>query len=147
VEVSDLGKSGRWDLLAFAKKARSRLADLCPDVIYSFLTPANLTAAGLRRFLPTHRLVWSVRASNLSTYGPMIGLSMAVERRLAYVPDLIVANSEAGCRDAIARGFPAAKMCVVRTASIRRRWRSPPRMRARARVRRWHSRPTKLRSA
>jgi glycosyltransferase involved in cell wall biosynthesis len=113
VEVSDLGKSGRWDLLAFAKKARSRLADLCPDVIYSFLTPANLTAAGLRRFLPTHRLVWSVRASNLSTYGPMIGLSMAVERRLANVPDLIVANSEAGRRDAIARGFPAAKMCVV----------------------------------
>ena len=115
VEVSDLGKSGRWDLLAFANKARSRLIHLRPDVIYSFLTPANLTAAGLRRFLPEHRLVWSVRASNLdfSAYGPMIGLTMAVERRLAHVPDLIVANSEAGRRDAVARGFPAAKMCVV----------------------------------
>jgi glycosyltransferase involved in cell wall biosynthesis len=115
VEVSDLGKSGRWDLLAFAKRARSRLADLRPDVVYSFLTPANLTAAGLRRFLPEHRLVWSVRASNLdfSAYGPMIGLTMAVERRLSRVPDLIVANSEAGRRDAVARGFPATKMCVV----------------------------------
>jgi glycosyltransferase involved in cell wall biosynthesis len=115
VQVSDLGKSGPWDLLAFAKKARSRLADLRPDVIYSFLTPANLTAAGLRWFLPEHRLVWSVRASNLdfSAYGPMVGLTTAVERRLSHVPDLIVANSEAGRRDAIARGFPAAKMCVV----------------------------------
>jgi glycosyltransferase involved in cell wall biosynthesis len=115
VRVSDLGKSGRWDLLPFAKKARSRLADLRPDVIYSFLTPANLTAAGLRRFLPAHRLVWSVRASNLdySDYGSMIGLTMAVERRLSNIPDLIVANSESGRRDAVARGFPAAKTCVV----------------------------------
>jgi glycosyltransferase involved in cell wall biosynthesis len=137
VEVSDLGKSGRWDLLAFAKRARSHLADLRPDVIYSFLTPANLTAAGLRRFLPQHRLVWSVRASDLdfSAYGPMIGFTMAVERRLSHVPDLIVANSEAGRRDAVARGFPAAKMCVVPngidTAALTL---TTPDMRARARA-------------
>src|SRR5437763_6063744 len=115
VKVSDLGKLGRWDLLRFANRARSRLADLRPDVIYSFLTPANLAAAGLRRFLPAHRLVWSVRASDLdySAYSPLIGLTMAVERRLSNVPDLIVANYEAGRRDAVARGVPAAKLCVI----------------------------------
>src|ERR671932_309783 len=65
VTLLPLGKRGRWDGLPFLRRVRAEIARLRPDVIYSFLTPANLLTAALRPLLPRHKLVWGFRASDL----------------------------------------------------------------------------------
>jgi glycosyltransferase involved in cell wall biosynthesis len=113
VRFVSLGKRGRWDVLPFLRRLRAEVAHLAPDVVYSFLTPANLLTAALR-FLP-HRLVWGFRASDLELrhYDPVFRLATGLERRLAGTADLVITNSEAARRDALARGLAARRLEVV----------------------------------
>jgi glycosyltransferase involved in cell wall biosynthesis len=57
---------------------------------------------------PKLKLAWGVRASdvNLARYDWLMGLTYWLERRFSYCPNLIIANSEAGRRYAVSRGFP-----------------------------------------
>lgn len=115
VDIHDLRKGGRWDTAGFLR----RLADLIrrerPDALYAFLGTPNIMAALLRPFTPMGRLAWSIRASNmdLRKYGSAARASYALERRLSGVPDVIIANSHAGMRHAVANGFPEAHIVVV----------------------------------
>lgn len=115
VPIIDLRKRGRWDLFPFSVRTMRAIRDFGPDVIYSFLGGANLIAALARPFMLPTKLVWSIRASDmdLSKYDWLQGVGYAVERRLARKADLIIANSHAGSRIAIANGFPARTVMVV----------------------------------
>lgn len=115
IPIIDLKKRGRWDILGFIMLARQRLRKQQPDVLYSFLGGANIVAAAMRIGMPQVKLIWSIRASNvdLSKYDWLHRVSYRFERLLSGAPDLIIANSYAGRRHAVANGFPAERIEVV----------------------------------
>lgn len=109
-----LGKKGRWDIQALWR-LRCQIHQVMPDVIYTFLPAANALLAAMRPLLPFHRLVWGVRASNpdLTRYDNLTRCIFAAESGLSSIPSLIIANSEAGRRHAVERGFPPQRLKVV----------------------------------
>ncbi len=115
VETVSLGKRGRWDVIPWLWRFVRRLRRQQPDVIYGFLPVANLLTLVARVALPGTPLVWGVRASGLDPGkdDPLSRLVHGLERRFAPFADLVIANSQAGARHAIAGGFPAAKLRVV----------------------------------
>lgn len=115
VAIIDLGKSGRWDMIGFARRLRRAIADARPDVLYCFGDDANIVTGLLHRFLGGTKLVWSVRASDmdLSHYSWAHRLGYKLERSLSRSADLIISNSKAGSRFAVSNGFPAASIEVV----------------------------------
>lgn len=116
IAIVDLGKAKRWDLVNFLARTALTLKRLRPDIVYSFLGGANIVAAALRPLLPTTHLVWSIRASNmdLGRYDWTHRLGYRIERAMSGIPDLIIANSSAGRDFARGKGFPAARIRVIR---------------------------------
>ena len=115
VQLIDLRKRGRWDLIGFWRRLRRSIRQSRPDVIYSFLGGANVFSALVHPFVPRAGLVWSIRASDmdLAHYGWAHRLAYAVECRLSSAADLIISNSAAGMRFAVANGFPPSRIDVV----------------------------------
>jgi glycosyltransferase involved in cell wall biosynthesis len=115
VNLHTIEKRGRWHIASFMLRLARSLAELRPDVIYSFLPVPNVLAGLFRLAARRHGLVWSLRASELQAaqYDRLSRLALRLEAVLAHVPDLIIANSEAGRRSAIARGFPRERVAVV----------------------------------
>lgn len=128
VPVSDLGKQGRWDVVAFAFRLVKALRREHPTVIYSLLPVANILSALTQPFLSRARIVWGVRASNmdLSRYDWLSRLAMQVEGRLARPVDRIVCNSEAGRLHHARLGYPAGRMLVIRNGIDSDRFRFDP---------------------
>jgi glycosyltransferase involved in cell wall biosynthesis len=110
-----LGKRGRWDVFGFLLRLAAALRRARPTVVYGFLVTANTLLALLKPLLRGAVVVWGVRASavDLAKYDFAARLSYRLERALSWLPDLIIANAEAGRRHAIAAGFPAARVVVV----------------------------------
>jgi glycosyltransferase involved in cell wall biosynthesis len=115
IEILDFGKTGRWDIPGFLRRAVAAIRSADPDIIYSFLAGGNLVAAAVRPFVRKPRYVWSVRASNMdrSKYGWVSRFGRMAESLASNLPDLIIANSSAGARFAVRNGFPAGKIVVV----------------------------------
>lgn len=113
--VRDLGKRGRWYVLPFLYRLFRRLRSRRPDVLYSFLPMANIVAVSVAVLVPGTRVVWGVRASHvdLDRYDALSRLAFRLECRLSRWADLIIANSEAGKRYHVARGFPESRVIVV----------------------------------
>jgi glycosyltransferase involved in cell wall biosynthesis len=135
IEVVDLRKKGRWDLLGFMMRVIRELRRRRPDVVYSFLGGANLVAAAARVFSPRTRLVWSIRASNMDLmhYDRLHRIGYTIECGLSGLPDRIIANSSAGAAFAIRNGFPEAKVAIVPNGIDTDRFRPDPALRARQR--------------
>lgn len=115
IEIIDLGKKNRWEVLRFLARTVIALRRAKPDVIYSMLGGANIVAAVVRWFVPKTKLVWTVRASNtdLRQYNWLHEVSYRVECGMSRIPDLIIANSTAGRDFAVANGFPPSSIHVV----------------------------------
>lgn len=115
VDVADLGKRGRLDTVGFFARLVARARAFGPDVVHSYLVAPNLAAATIRPWLPGVRVVWGVRASDmdLGAYGAFEEWTFQATRPLAATVDRIVANSNAGRRFHVARGYPAARTVVV----------------------------------
>jgi glycosyltransferase involved in cell wall biosynthesis len=115
IDLIDLGKSGRWDGLAFLIRTAAAIRRLKPDVIYSFLGGANVVAALVRPFLGSAKLVWSVRNTEFdrSVDHWLARAGHALESALASWPNAIIANSEGGRAFAVGRGFPESKIAAV----------------------------------
>jgi glycosyltransferase involved in cell wall biosynthesis len=115
VPVTDLGKRGRWDIAAFFMRLVSTLRRERPDALYSFLPVANIVAGLSRPLVPSVRIVWGVRASNvdLTQYDRLSRLVFRLECRLSRLADVIIANSRAGRDYHVLNGFPAEKCVVV----------------------------------
>lgn len=131
VELVDLHKTGKWDVRRFLGRAVAALRRDPPDVLYSFLGGPNIAAALLSRFLPRTKLIWSVRNSSFdfSTDSVAARLGFRVEAALASQPQAIIANSDAGRRFAIARGFPQEKIFIVPNGVNTHRFRPDRRLR------------------
>jgi glycosyltransferase involved in cell wall biosynthesis len=115
VRVINLGKQGRWDVLLFLSRLMRLMHKERPAVVHSYLAVPNILATLLRPLLTSTRIILGVRASNvdLSYYDWLSRLSYVVERRLARFADLIIANSYAGKRHAVASGFQENKIVVI----------------------------------
>lgn len=110
-----LGKGGRWDLIRFSYRLIAALRRIRPSVLYSFLSTANILAVLSKPWLRGTLVVWGIRASSLdlSKYDLMARMALRLEALLASVPDLTIANSDAGRRHAVSLGFPGRRLVVV----------------------------------
>lgn len=115
VQLISANKRNRWDILAFTCRLAAILRRQEADVIHSFLGPPNLLAAGLSPIMGRTKSVWGIRASDmdLRQYDWTWKLVAGAEKMLSGVPELIIANAEAGRHFAIENGFPKASLKVV----------------------------------
>jgi glycosyltransferase involved in cell wall biosynthesis len=91
-------KRGRWDVIGPVIRLVRRIRKAKPDVIYSFLILANITAILIRPFIAGVPVVWGIRASSmdLRNYGWAFRFVNWLESRLARYADRIIVNSHAG---------------------------------------------------
>lgn len=108
-------KAGRWDVLGFAVRLARAVSRLRPDYLHSYLPMPNVVSAVLWPFLRARRLVWGVRASDMkwSYYDSIHRIANRLELLLSRVPDLIIANSQAGAQHHVRIGFPADRVIVI----------------------------------
>jgi glycosyltransferase involved in cell wall biosynthesis len=99
IRVYDLEKKGRWDLIGWFWRYLHALRDAQPDVVYSFLTTANIVAV-VGRLFNKAPVVWGIRASHmdLTHYDWLARLTAWVEKKLSFFAKVIVFNSECGRR-------------------------------------------------
>jgi glycosyltransferase involved in cell wall biosynthesis len=117
VNVISLGKTRRWDLLAFVRRFRQLVRQIDPSVVYSFLTTPNVAAVLATTLMrrPIPRIVWGSRASDvqLARYGTFERITGFAERVLSSRADAIVCNAWAGLNHLASRGFNEALLHVV----------------------------------
>lgn len=115
VRLYDLDKGGQGDIIGFLIRSGRFFRRERPDILYTFLGIPNLTGAILQFFLPTTKLVWAVRASDMdmTQYGALSRWSYGLECKLSNIPDLIIANSDSGRRHAVANGYPERLITVI----------------------------------
>ncbi|MGL1862827.1 MAG: glycosyltransferase [Pseudodesulfovibrio sp.] len=115
VQLIDLGKKGRWDLVRFFFPLIGLLRTVMPDIVHGYLGTSNVLCVFLKLFYGRARIVWGVRASNmdLGQYDRAARLSYALECKLSRFADMIIVNSESGMRYAAVNGFPEDRMVVV----------------------------------
>jgi glycosyltransferase involved in cell wall biosynthesis len=114
LRVLSANKNGRGDVVGFYRRLLNLVRASRPDIIHGYLDAPNIVAAMLGRQLGVP-VVWGVRSSDMdmSSYGKLARASRWIEGRAAKLADLVIANSEAGRRISIARGFPADRVVVV----------------------------------
>ncbi len=115
VQVFSAGKRGRWDLLTSVTRLVRHIRERRPDVIYSFMSSANILAVLCRPMVPGVRVFWGVRASqvDVTRYDLFARCVAWLERRLSRFASVIVANSNAGRDHSISLGFPADRIEVI----------------------------------
>jgi glycosyltransferase involved in cell wall biosynthesis len=115
VPVVALGKTSRWDLFAFSRRAFAEVKRFDPDTIYGFLVAANLFSVVARRAAPRARIAWGLRAGAMdwSQYDRFQGMTFAVSRFAARFADVLIVNSEAGVAYHAGAGFPLSKLRAV----------------------------------
>jgi glycosyltransferase involved in cell wall biosynthesis len=114
VPVYALEKKGRWDLIGWFWRYLKALRQTKPDVVYSFLTTANIVAMVGRLFDKTP-VVWGIRASNmnLGQYDWLARLTAWVEKKLSCFAKTIIFNSECGRQHHQALGYCLNKAVVI----------------------------------
>lgn len=115
VSVLGLEKKGRWDLFPFFFRIIKQVRDFSPDVLYSFMTGANIFSVLVKKFTGKTKIVWGIRASDMdfSQYDWVVRLTNRLECSLSHFADGIIVNSNAGREHAIKNGIPAEKMHTV----------------------------------
>lgn len=115
VPRESLGKASRWDVVRFLCRLVVAVRRVRPAIAYGFLPTANALLAMLRPVLPRARIVWGIRASAIewANYDLASRFSYLLERAVSWVPDLIIANSEVGRRQALTLGYPRDRIVVV----------------------------------
>jgi len=115
VTVRPLNKKGRWDTFGFLLRLINLVKQEMPDALHGYLCVPNILATLISPLFPGLRIAWGVRASNmdLKRYDWTRKALYGLECWLARFADLIVVNSQAGMRYAIANGFPESKMIVI----------------------------------
>lgn len=136
IPVFDLAKKGFWNFPAFAFRAASGLRRQRPDVVYSFLGEANILATLLKGALKPARLVWGIRSAveDFYAYGWINGKFAELESLLSAQADMIIANSEAGRRAVLKRGFRPKRLVTVPNGLDAERFTIDPEARLRLRM-------------
>lgn len=116
VRLQVVARRGRWDAAGFLWRLIRAVRAGDYDVVYSFLPLPNALLALLRPLLGRARLVWGLRGSSMTweNYADRRAAGAArLERALRRVPDLLIANSEAGRDYAMGLGYPRARLAVI----------------------------------
>lgn len=131
VAVVDLRKRGRWDALGFTRRLGALVRETGPDAVHGYLVAANLAASWARRWAPAARIVWGVRASDmdLARYGAFEETTFQLARHASRTADAVIANSVAGARFHVDRGYPADRTVVVPNGIDTERFRPRPELR------------------
>lgn len=112
-----LGKTSRLDNLRTAWKLAGLLRSFRPQAHYTFLTAACVLGGLLKPLFPAIKLVMGLRATEIVhgdySYGRAARFMHGLEARLSSMAELVVANSHAGRRDALQRGFRPDRTVVV----------------------------------
>lgn len=108
-----LEKSSRWDNPRVALALAGLLRREAPRVHYAFLPSCCVLGGLLRPFFPATRLAMGVRAADDRGLGRAGRLLLGLEARLSRRAALVIANSQAGRRLCLGRGFPEARTVVV----------------------------------
>ncbi len=130
-----IGKAGRGDVFPFAWRLIKLLHRERPDIAHGYLDSANILLTVLRWCIPRSRIVWGVRASNMSAgkYDALFRLECRISALLSRFADLIICNSHAGRAHHAATGYPDRNMVVIPNGIDLKRFR--PDANARAEVR------------
>ncbi len=117
IQINHLNKKGRWDLIGWFSRFLRLLHQYRPDVVYSFLTEANLSALAAKLFLPKIHVVWSIRAatsdSEIRKGDLFVSVAFQLAKVLSRFPSKIIANSYDGMRFHAKCGFYSNKMMVI----------------------------------
>jgi glycosyltransferase involved in cell wall biosynthesis len=134
VRMIPLNKRGRWDVFGFLTRLIRTVLYERPDLLHSYI--GNLVTVFVQPFLPSMKIVWGVRCSNMDfrRYDWLFRVSYALECRLARFADLIIANSQAGCRRHVADGYPVRTTIVIPNGIDTARFSTNPEARERIRA-------------
>jgi len=115
IEVINLAKKGRWDIVGFFVRLVFQLRAVRPDILHCFLGPSNVLGMMAGSIVSIGKIVWSIRASavDMTYYDPSWKLLFGIERYLSRFAHVIIANSHAGKAHHVAQGFPGDKILVV----------------------------------
>ncbi len=98
VPIFNLEKRGRWDVIGFLWRLIGFVRRENPRILHSYLAVPNILTGLIKSFIPSTRIVWGIRASNmeLSHYDWLSRLSYWLEFLMNGRADAIIVNSEAG---------------------------------------------------
>jgi glycosyltransferase involved in cell wall biosynthesis len=115
VQIADMRKRGRFDVLTFGFRAVRLARALRPTATYGFLAGPNLVALMMRLGSPQTRAVWGIRSTKLGAgdSGWWTRLVDWAQARLARLPSLIISNSAAARDEVVGLGYPADRVAVV----------------------------------
>lgn len=115
IQIVDLRRRGRWDLLPFFLRLVDLIKREKPDILHSYLQVPNIWAALVKLVLPRTNVVWGIRASKVEwkDYGWQWQLTDKVESLLANIPNWIICNSRAGLLHYAENGYPKERMSVI----------------------------------
>lgn len=107
VELSVLGKKGRWEVIRFLRDCAKEVREFQPVYLYSFLVVPNIIAVFLKYYLGGFKVIWGLRASNmdLSQYDFFSRITYKLCALVSPLADTIIANSKAGAEFASKTGI------------------------------------------
>ena len=117
IEVQALGMRGYADTARTALRLRETIARLRPDIVQTWMYPADLLGGVAARLAGVPRVVWNVRIAEIAPeYG--IARSTIVTRRLCArlsgrIPDRIVYVAQSARRSHEAAGYDPAKSVFI----------------------------------
>jgi len=114
ISIHLLHKKGRWDIFGWLWRYIKAVQKINPDVIYSFLPPANIVAA-IGKFFNRKPVVWGIRASNmnLKKYDWLASLAGWIEQKLSRYANLIIFNAHYSQRYYQSLGYCATHTIVI----------------------------------
>jgi glycosyltransferase involved in cell wall biosynthesis len=114
IDVADLGKTGRWDVLGFIRRLRRLVGERRYDVVYSFLPTSNLVSALTVGVRADCGIIWGVRGGPGSYRGDLFGRWLeALQWFLKGRADAVITNSHTLADALVARGWSPERLHVV----------------------------------
>ena len=135
VQLHQLNRKGRWDVLGFSWKLRSFLAHHRFDAVYSFLPVPDILAIVGKTVKRRPKIVWGIVASKLdySEHPWTTSLSGKIERILWPLADHLICNSQAAVALWSGRGVPHTRLSFITSGVDTKRFSPDPEARNTAR--------------
>jgi len=115
VSISSIGKTGRWEILGFFRRALRVIRAERSEIVLAYLGGANIVSSLLKPWLRPAKIVWGVRGARTSfqRFDWVVSTNLWLESLLSKTADLIIANSDFARQSAVQAGFPPDGVVVV----------------------------------